>query len=138
MTMTFDTKLAIAIRSDLAPWQKLNVTAFLAGGLAGEFGEIVGEPYRDASGQPYTPMIRQPILVFAASADELKRTHARAIRQDVRCAVYTHDLFATMNDDDNRAAVAAAATDALDLVGLGIYADRKAVDKITKGLSLHK
>src|SRR5215831_6725871 len=29
--MRFDTKIAIAVREDLAVWQKLNVTAFLAG-----------------------------------------------------------------------------------------------------------
>jgi hypothetical protein len=46
-------------------------------------------------------------------------------------------LFATGNDYDNRAAVAAVATDALDLAGLGLHADRKAVDKVTKGLALH-
>ena len=28
--MRFDTKIAIAVREDLATWQKLNVTAFLA------------------------------------------------------------------------------------------------------------
>jgi hypothetical protein len=32
--MTFDTKIAIVVREDLAAWQKLNVAAFLSGGLA--------------------------------------------------------------------------------------------------------
>ncbi len=34
MTIRFDTKIAIAVRGDLEPWQKLNVTAFLASGIA--------------------------------------------------------------------------------------------------------
>ena len=34
MTIRFDTKIAIAVRADLEPWQKLNVTAFLASGIA--------------------------------------------------------------------------------------------------------
>ena len=29
----FDTKIAIVIRDDLAPWQELNVTAFLTSGI---------------------------------------------------------------------------------------------------------
>jgi hypothetical protein len=37
----------------------------------------------------------------------------------------------------NRAAVAALQTDSHDLVGLTIHADRKDVDTVTKGLSLH-
>jgi hypothetical protein len=52
-------------------------------------------------------------------------------------SIYTYDLFATGNDDDNRAAVARVATEALDLVGLALHAERKAVDKVTKGLTLH-
>ena len=32
--MQFDTKIAVVIRSDLEPWQKLNVASFLAGGIA--------------------------------------------------------------------------------------------------------
>jgi hypothetical protein len=55
----------------------------------------------------------------------------------VPLTIYTRELFATGNDDDNRAAVARVATDALDLVGIAIHAERKAVDKVTKGLTLH-
>jgi hypothetical protein len=43
-------------------------------------------------------------------------------------------LFKTTNDADNRASVAATSTAALDLVGLGLHADRKTADKITGGL----
>jgi hypothetical protein len=47
---------------------------------------------------------------------------------------YTEPLFKTTNDADNRASVAATSTAALDLVGLGLHADRKTIDKITGGL----
>ena len=33
--MIFDTKVAILVLEDLAAWQRLNVTAFLATGIAG-------------------------------------------------------------------------------------------------------
>ncbi len=49
----FDTKIVFVIREDLAVWQKLNVTAFLATGIATESPEIMGQPYRDASGRQY-------------------------------------------------------------------------------------
>ena len=135
--MRFDTKIAIVVRDDLATWQKLNVACFLTGGLVGSYPELAGERYVDASGRRYGPLIRQPILVFAAGADELKRTLQRASERALPVTIYTYELFATGNDDDNRAAVARVATDALDLVGLAIHAERKAVDKVTKGLTLH-
>jgi hypothetical protein len=34
--VSFDTKVAILILADLPTWQKLNVAAFLATGIAGE------------------------------------------------------------------------------------------------------
>ncbi len=135
--MRFDTKIAIVVRDDLATWQKLNVACFLTGGLVGSYKELAGERYIDASGRLYGPLIRQPILVFAASAEELRRTLQRASERALPVTIYTSELFATGNDDDNRAAVARVATEALDLVGLAIHAERKAVDKVTKGLTLH-
>jgi len=135
--MTFDTKIAILVRADLATWQKLNVTAFLAGGLVGSYPELPGETYRDGSGQLYGPLIRQPILVFTADGAGLARSLRRALDRNLRPSIYTSQLFATGNDRDNRAAVAALATEALDLVGLALHADRKEVDKVVKGLRLH-
>jgi hypothetical protein len=135
--MQFDTKIAIIVRSDLAVWQKLNVASFLAGGLVGSYPELAGERYCDATGRRYGPLVRQPILIFAASGAELAGTLSRIIARGLDCSLYTADLFATGNDVDNRAAVASVTTDGLDLVGIGLHAARKAVDKVTKGLKLH-
>lgn len=135
--MRYDTKIAIVVRDDLATWQKLNVASFLAGGLVGTAPELAGEPYQDASGRFYGPLIRQPVLIFMASAAELTNALQRTQQRGVRPHLYTKELFATGNDIDNRAAVATVATDALDLVGLGLHAERKEIDKIIKGLKLH-
>jgi hypothetical protein len=135
--MTFDTKIAIVVREELAVWQKLNVTAFLAGGLAGFYPEIIGERYRDASGLVYGPLVRQPILIFSASGEELRRTLGGALERSVTPSIYTVDLFTTYSDVDNRAAVAAVRTENLDLAGLAFHAERKVTDKIVKGLKLH-
>ena len=132
--MMYSTKTALVIRADLLPWQIANVAAFLSGGLAGTYPEIVGEPYRDGDGRLYTPMIREPVFVYAATSTELTRTHARAATRGIRCAIYTAPLFKTTNDADNRATIAATPTAALDLVGIGLHADRKTIDKITAGL----
>jgi|SRR5215469_4786072 len=132
--MRYETKTAILIRRDLPPWQIANVAAFLAGGLAGFFPEIVGEPYRDGSHRIYTPLIREPVFVYGANAAELTRTHQRAITRNLRVAIYTEPLFKTTDDIANRAEIARCATEALDLVGLGLHADRKTIDKVTNGL----
>jgi hypothetical protein len=132
--MIYPTKTALVLRRDLFPWQVANVAAFLTGGLAGTYPEIVGEPYRDGSGRFYTPLVREPVFIYGADSAELARTHQRALSRTLRVAVYTAALFKTSNDIDNRAAVADRPTEALDLVGLGIHAERKIVDKVINGL----
>jgi hypothetical protein len=135
--MSFPTKIAIVVREDLVSWQKLNVACFLAGGLVGLYPELAGEPYVDASGKTYGPLVRQPILIFAGSAENLTRTLRRAVDLRLTPSIYTGALFTTNNDMDNRAAVAAIPTDGLDLVGIGLHGDRKEIDKVIKGLTLH-
>lgn len=135
--MRFSTKIGIVVRDDLAGWQQLNVTAFLASGVAGAVVETVGLPYQDSSGVDYLPMFRQPVLVFAADSAALNRAHGRAIGRGLRIGVYTEELFGTDNDADNRAAVAAVPTEKLALVGISVYGPRADVDKALKGLALH-
>ncbi|SJZ32372.1 hypothetical protein SAMN02745126_00339 [Enhydrobacter aerosaccus] len=132
--MIYDTKTTLVLRHDLASWQIANVAAFLAGGLAGTTPEMMGEPYRDAADRVYSALIREPVFVYGGSLDELRRTHQRALSRGLRPALYIEAMFKTTNDVDNRAAVAAAPVDALDLVGLGIHGPRKIVDKIVNGL----
>jgi hypothetical protein len=133
----FDTKLAIVVRDDLQIWQKLNVTAFLAGAVAAGADGVTGEPYEDASGHKYLAMFVQPVLVFRGSAEQLTAAYTRAVAREVRLGIFTEELFATDNDVDNRAAVAGVPSDALRLVGLALHDDRRMVDKVLKGLRLH-
>jgi hypothetical protein len=135
--MRFDTKIAIAVRADLEPWQKLNVTAFLSSGVAAGIPETIGKPYEDGSGNQYLEMFRQPVLCYAADSALLATVRARACGRGLVTAVYTEDLFATDNDDDNRAAVRAVDAAELNLVGVAVYGPRNAVDKVLKGASLH-
>ena len=137
MPERFDTKIAVLLRDDLLTWQRLNVTAFLVSGLGPTVPEVVGEPYRDADDVPYLPMFRQPVLVFEGAKELLTAAHGRALSRNLPIAVFTSDLFATGNDNDNRAAVRAVPTAQLDLVGFAVYGPRNAVDKVMKGAVMH-
>ena len=136
--MSFDTKIAVLVRDDLATWQRLNATAFLVSGIAGAVPELLGEEYVDADGTRYLPMFGQPVLVFEGDADTLKAAHARALGRGLRVSVFTSELFTTGNDRDNRAAVLAVARDKLDLAGLAVHGPRGVVDKVVKGATLHR
>ncbi len=133
----FDTKIAVLLRDDLEPWQRLNVTSFLVSGLGSQIPEVIGEPYEDADGVGYLPMFRQPVVVLEGAKEVLVAAHGRALSRALPRAVFTSDLFGTGNDRDNRAAVRAVPTAELDVVGLVVYGPRNGVDKVVKGARMH-
>ena len=106
----FDTKIALVVRDDLAMWQKLNVVAFLTSGIVGAQQGLVGEPYEDAEGHTYHPLLIQPVIVLGAGAAAIKTIYQRAMTHGVRFSLYIEDMFATGHDAANREAVAAPPT----------------------------
>jgi hypothetical protein len=134
----FDTKAAVVVRDDLATWQRLNVTAFLMSGVTAQAGAAaIGEDYEDGAGRRYLPLLVQPVLVYEATGAKLTTVRERAERRGVTIAIYTREMFATGNDEDNRAAVRAVPTDQLDLVGIGLRAPHRDADAILRGLARH-
>ncbi|MDR8030179.1 DUF2000 domain-containing protein [Burkholderia cenocepacia] len=133
----FDTKVALIVRDDLAAWQKLNVVAFLATGVAAGAPDALGEPYEDAAGRRYSRMLGQPMLVFTADLTGLQAAHRQALSRELTIVPYVRAMFSTGHDAANRAAFRAEDADNPDLVGLALHGPKKAVDKAVKGLALH-
>jgi hypothetical protein len=134
----FDTKIAIVLREGLAPWQELNVTAFLATGIAAQSPQIIGEPYRDAAGNVYNPMSIQPIVVLSADVDLIRTIHRRSLERGVVGSAYIEEMFSTGHDAANRAVFAQFTPDDAKLVGIALRAEKKIVDKIVKGATMHR
>ncbi|MBB2903823.1 hypothetical protein FHR76_000167 [Rhizobium sp. RAS22] len=133
----FDTKIAVVLRDDLAVWQKLNVTAFLMSGIVAQTGEIIGEPYRDGAGNVYNPLSVQPIVVMAADQEALRKIHQRSLERDVTTSLYIEEMFFTGHDAANRQVFSEFSPETAKVVGMALRADKKIVDKITKGAKLH-
>ena len=131
------TKIVLAVRDDLELWQKLNVAAFLPSGLGTIAAELVGEPYRDHDGNEYPPMLAHPVRVFVGDNRGLRRAFDRALSRGLLVSVYTDEMFATMNDNDNRAAVAGVGVADLSIAGFAAAGDAKLVDKAFDKLKLH-
>jgi hypothetical protein len=133
----FDTKVAILVHQDLAVWQKLNVTAFLATGIAGAVPQAMGEPYEDAAGRLHARLLGQPILVFAATTEVLQRAWQQSLQRGLDRSAYVRRMFETGHDEANRAVFKAEPANAPDLVGIALHGPKKDVDKATKGAVLH-
>ena len=98
----FETRVVVALREDLLPWQELNVTAFLMSGIATSAPDLTGEPYRDRDGNAYLPLLRQPVMVLSADAQQLATARAKALGRELALAVYASEMFATGHDAANR------------------------------------
>jgi hypothetical protein len=133
----FDTKIAIVLRNDLASWQALNVAAFLTSGIVAQSPEVIGEPYRDRAGNIYNPLSIRPVIVLAADQATISNIHRRSLERDIRTCLYVEEMFSTGHDAANRAVFAQFAPDDAKVVGIAMRADRKLVDKITKGAKMH-
>lgn len=133
----FDTKVAILVQEDLAVWQKLNVAAFLATGIAGSVPDAMGSPYEDAAGRQHARLLGQPMLVFAATTELLQRAWKQAIERSLIRSAYVRPMFETGHDAANRAVFKLEPADAPDLVGLALFGPKKDVDKAIKGARLH-
>jgi len=134
----FDTKTAVIIRDDLAPWQALNVTAFLMTGIVGQFPDIIGAPYRDRSGNVYNALSAQPIIVLSADSATIGAIHKRALERRVKTSLYIEEMFSTGHDAANRAVFGEFAPEDAKIVGIALREDKKVVDKITKGARMYK
>jgi hypothetical protein len=133
----FDTKFAIVLRDDLAPWQSLNVTAFLTSGITAQTLEIIGKPYVDRAGNLYNALSIQPVIVLSADATTLATIHRRSLERGVVTSLYIEEMFSTGHDEANRAIFAQFAPEDARIVGIALRADKKLADKIIKGAKMH-
>ena len=130
-------KVAVAVRDDLATWQKLNVTAFVVSGIGTALPDLIGAPFVDGSGRVYLAKLGLPVLVYEGDQASLRRAFHRALGRDLELSVYTDELFTTGNDEDNRAVVARVATDDLVVAGFAVAGEGKQVDKVFDRLKFH-
>lgn len=133
--MNLDKKIAIVVREDLLTWQKLNVTAFLASGFGTQ--DIMGENYKDKSGKIYLPMSGQPILIYSANKEEMKKILEKAVNREIEISIYNEEMFSTNNDIDNRAMIEKYNTEELEPIGLGLCGKKQHIDKTLHGYKLH-
>jgi hypothetical protein len=132
-------KIAIVILNDLASWQKLNVTSFLASSIAIAFPVTHGKQLIDAQGNAYLPFLKYPVLVYKADTQaQIKRAFGRAKDRDLSIGIYVQELFATKNESENLEVISQYSANDLNLVGIIIYGDSKKVDKALDGLKLHE
>jgi len=134
--MMFDTKIAIIIRNDLQVWQMLNVCAFMTSGIVGQDTTLIGPDYQDQDGNCFNGLLKQPVIILSASNDLIKKIHGKALSRDVKASMFIEEMFDTGYDEANRAEFTKHSVDVANVVGLGMRAERRQIDKIAKGAKM--
>ncbi|MDE1997117.1 MAG: DUF2000 family protein, partial [Rhizobiaceae bacterium] len=110
---------------------------FLTSGIIGQFPEIIGEAYRDRAGNLYNALSIQPMIVLSADDETMATIHRRSLERGVPASIFIEEMFSTDHDAANRAVFSEFAPEDAKVVGIALRADKKLVDKITKGASMH-
>ncbi|MBO1039088.1 DUF2000 family protein [Brucella pituitosa] len=134
----FDTKFTIVLRDDLASWQGLNVTAFLASGIVSQYPDIIGEPYQDGAGNTYNALSVQPVVVMSADASQMRKIHMKSLERGITTSLYIEEMFSTGHDAANRDVFSNFTPESANVVGIAIRAEKKIVENLVKGAKLHK
>jgi hypothetical protein len=100
--MTFDTKIAYIVRDDLATWQRLNVVAFLATGIASAAPRSSASPISMHWAGNMAICLASPCLIFEGGLEKLQVVHRKALEREVTIIPYIHAMFATGYDEANR------------------------------------
>ena len=98
---------------------------------------IVGKTYQDRGGKRHLAMSVQPVIVLAGTANVLTNIRNRVNDWTVDKGAYIEEMFSTGHDDANRAVFAQHDATEAKTVGIALRADKKIVDKITKGAKMH-
>ena len=130
--MQFETKIIIAVRDDLKPWQGLNTTAFLMSGIVAENHNIIGQRYRDSEGNDYSEISGQPIIMLYGSSNVLRNMRMRALSREVNTAIYIEEMFETDHDEANRLAFSQHGTDEGNTIRAAYIADKKLLTRYPK------
>ena len=130
-------RLVIVLVPGLPAWQSLNITAFLASGLATARPDLIGAPYVDGCGIEHARLFSLPVVVLQADTRQLRAILLRASEGGMSSAVFVRGMLATNNDSDNRANVSPHETGKLDLLGIGLAGSKAKLGKILDGVPKH-
>jgi hypothetical protein len=129
-------RLVFVLHPGLPAWQSLNITAFLASGLASVRPDLIGLPYVDGSGVHHASLFSQPVVVLQAETAQLQALLVRARSGgDTGTSVFVRGMLLTSNDEANRANVSTVATESLDLLGIGLVGPKNKLGKLLDGVA---
>ena len=132
-------KCVVVVDGDLPIGLMINAAACLAVTLGNTVEGIVGEDATDGSGMVHAGLIPTGIAVLKADAEIVKAIRMKAEGQeDVFVADFTDAAQRPKDYPEYLENVSKIPSQELKYLGVGLYGDKKPINKLTGGLSLLK
>jgi hypothetical protein len=131
-----DAKCVIVVQDSMSLGLIANTAAVIALTLGARV-DIIGPDLNDASSEPHAGLTTIPVPVLKAGAETVAALRAKAAqRDDVFVVDVTDAAQTTTNYDDYREKLEVKASTELEYLGIGMYGDRRAINRLTGSLPL--
>ena len=130
-------KCVVVVDGDLPVGLMVNAAACLAVTLGSAIEDIVGEDATDGSGMVHAGLIPTGIAILKADAEAVKAIRMKAEGQEgVFVADFTGAAQRPKDYPEYLENVSKAPSEELNYLGVGLYGDKKPINKLTGGLPL--
>jgi len=140
MTQDFSRKMTIVLREDLASWQFTNTVGHIAAYLGNKMTEPfdTGEYFISKDGLNLPRNSQFAVVALSATKDELRKLSISLHDTKLPRIIYVQEMIDMIDDNELAQAISTVPTDALDILGIGIFGPKDELKGLTGSLKLWK
>lgn len=140
MTQDFSRKMTIVVRSDVQSWQLTNTVAHIAAYLGNKLRHPfdTGESFTTIDSAKIPRNSQYGIVTLSATAAQLKELANTVREQKLLWIIYTQEMIDLIDDTELETRFAKTSFPDLNILGIGLFAEKEVLKTLTKHLSLWK
>ena len=136
----FSKKMSIVLRDDLASWQLTNTVGHIAAYLGNKMSEPfdTGANFVSKDGINFPRNYQFAVVVLSATPNDLKKLAAKLYNSDLCWIAYTQEMIDLIDDNELVQALSLVPADEMNILGIGVFADKDKLKELTGRLHLWK
>ncbi len=136
----FSRKMVIVIHEQLGSWQLTNTVAHIAAFLGNKMNQPfdTGTCFVSQDGLSFPRNSQYPIVALKASAPELRALMNNVVQSNLLWVIYTQDMIDLTDDQELAKRFAEKNSDAVQLLGIGMFGTKQELKPFTNAFPLWK
>ncbi len=136
----FSKKMTIVVREDIASWQLTNtvghIAAYLGNKMSAPFD--TGKYFASSDGLDFPRNSQFPLVVLSSSKNNLEDLSLKLRDSDLLWIVYVQEMIDMTNDDEIAESLKNISSQAMDILGIGIFGAKEKLKEFTGAFKLWK